>query len=122
MNKKLTELKAELLRNGSETMRKLLDDNLFTERAFENIISEMLKQYGKVVVEEIDREKLAELEHEQWVKWSQQVAKTEVISKERLARWSKLWRPYAVLTEAEKDQDREYADKVIQSLKSQLDK
>ena len=61
-NKKLTELKAELLRNGSETMRKLLDDNLFTERAFENIISEMLKQYGKAVVKDATEKLIAYLE------------------------------------------------------------
>lgn len=59
------------------------------------------------------RESLAGLEHEQWIAWSRDIAATEKITPARLARWSKLWRPYAELTEAEKDQDREWADKAL---------
>ena len=59
------------------------------------------------------REQLAELEHEQWIAWSKDIADTENITPARLARWQTLWRPYNELTEAEKDQDREWADKAI---------
>jgi hypothetical protein len=59
------------------------------------------------------RELLAELEHEQWIAWSKNIAESESINFERLERWKKLWRLYSELTEAEKDQDREWADKVI---------
>lgn len=59
------------------------------------------------------REKLAELEHEQWIAWSKNVAETENITPARRARWKVLWRPYSELTEAEKDQDREWADKIL---------
>ena len=64
------------------------------------------------------RESLAEIEHEQWIAWSKNIAETESITSERLARWKELWRPYAELTEAEKDQDREWADRVLQALKT----
>ncbi len=56
-------------------------------------------------------EQLAALEHDQWVAWSQQIAKTEKISPERLARWESLWIPYAQLTEEQKDSDRDWARK-----------
>jgi len=64
------------------------------------------------------REQLAELEHEQWVKWSQNLNNIEKLSPERIERWQKLWIPYSKLTEAEKDQDREWADKVLNLLHS----
>lgn len=59
------------------------------------------------------RERLAALEHDQWVAWSQEIAATETITPARLARWKTLWFPYETLTETQKDQDREWADKVI---------
>ena len=59
------------------------------------------------------REWLAALEHEQWVAWSQEIAKTEVITPARLAHWEVLWGPYDTLTESQKDQDREWADRVL---------
>ena len=57
------------------------------------------------------REVFAEIEHEQWIAWSKNIAETENITPARLERWQKLWRPYSELTEAEKDQDREWGDK-----------
>jgi len=66
----------------------------------------------------LDSEKLAELEHKQWVEWSKEIARTENISEERCRRWKKLWIEYKFLTEKEKEQDREYARKVIGYIKS----
>lgn len=57
-------------------------------------------------------EVLAALEHEQWMAWSKDIAKTEVISKERLARWRRLWVPYSELTEEDKELDRQWARRV----------
>jgi hypothetical protein len=59
------------------------------------------------------REKLAELEHDQWIAWSKNIAETETLNPERLKRWMELWRPYSELTEAEKDKDREWADAAL---------
>lgn len=58
-------------------------------------------------------EKLADLEHEQWIAWSKDIADTETINETRRQRWSELWVPYSQLTEAQKDQDREWACKVL---------
>lgn len=58
------------------------------------------------------REKIAELEHDQWIAWSKNIAETEQITPARRERWEKLWLPYDTLTEEQKDQDREWADKV----------
>lgn len=58
-------------------------------------------------------EKLAELEHEQWMAWSKAVDATESISNERMERWVKLWIPYAELSEKDKEYDRAWARKVL---------
>jgi len=58
-------------------------------------------------------EKLAELEHNQWVEWSKEIAKTEKISQDRLARWISLWKPYINLNQDVKEQDRKYARKIL---------
>lgn len=63
------------------------------------------------------REALAELEHDQWIAWSKDIAATETITPARLERWKVLWGAYSELTEAQKDQDREWADKVLSIIK-----
>ena len=59
-------------------------------------------------------EKLADLEHEQWMKWSDDISKKEKLTEERYWRWRRLWVPYEELTEEQKDQDRVWARKVLQ--------
>jgi hypothetical protein len=58
-------------------------------------------------------ERVAEVEHEQWMAWSKSVA--DEVSPERRARWSKLWVPYGELSEEEKEKDREWARKALQA-------
>lgn len=58
-------------------------------------------------------EALAELEHEQWVEWSKDIAKKESISSERLKRWESCWKPYAELSEEMKELDRIWARKAL---------
>jgi hypothetical protein len=62
---------------------------------------------------ELLREQLSALAHEQWIAWSQNIAETEAITPERLERWKELWKPYDFLTEAQKDQNREWPDRAI---------
>ena len=66
-------------------------------------------------------EKLAELEHEQWIYWSKNIAETEQIASNRLERWKNLWCPYSELTEEQKEQDREWARKVLQIVNESQD-
>jgi hypothetical protein len=49
------------------------------------------------------RERLAELEHEQWIMWSQNIAKTEQITPARRERWTALWRPREATVECPHD-------------------
>lgn len=59
-------------------------------------------------------EKLAEVEHNQWVEWSKALVQSEKrLSMNRIERWKKLWRPYSELTEDEKEQDRKYARQAL---------
>jgi len=62
-------------------------------------------------------EQLAKLEHEQWMKWSQEVATSLDLSRyqnmERLQRWKKFWVPYSDLQEEAKEFDREWVRKVL---------
>ena len=59
-------------------------------------------------------ERLAELEHDQWMAWSQSVA-TEV-SPNRRRRWQEFWVPYQDLPDEVKEQDRVWARKVLETL------
>lgn len=65
-------------------------------------------------------EKLAEIEHQQWVEWSQQLARTEKVSVNRIARWKTLWIPYAELSEENKALDRVWAMKVLRLIQPHL--
>lgn len=56
-------------------------------------------------------EKLAEIEHEQWIEWSKAVAPE--VSESRRKRWEKLWCPYSGLSEDMKEADRKYARKIL---------
>lgn len=85
-------------------------------------------------------EKLAALEHEQWIGWSKSIAKDmeelldianiasiynyltaeqeRLIIKqdERLERWKTLWVPYEELSEDLKNEDRYFARKILKTL------
>lgn len=63
-------------------------------------------------------DKLAEIEHEQWVQWANAV-KGEV-SLERAKRWEGYMVPYSELSEKAKDMDRLWATKVIACLITDL--
>jgi len=63
-------------------------------------------------------EKLAELEHEQWMSWSKNLAQKEKLSGDCMTRWEKLWTPYSNLTEKQKEQDREWARKTLRLFNS----
>jgi hypothetical protein len=63
-------------------------------------------------------ERLAALEHDQWVEWSKKIAASETLSPERLARWTHLWCPYADLPEEVKEYDRVLARKVLGIIKA----
>lgn len=56
-------------------------------------------------------ERLARLEHEQWMEWSQAVA--DEVSPERRERWRRYWVPYEELPEEIKELDRQWARKVL---------
>jgi hypothetical protein len=58
-------------------------------------------------------ERVAEVEHEQWVTWSKSVAPE--VSPERRARWQKYWVPYKDLPDDVKEQDRVWARKALQA-------
>ena len=62
-------------------------------------------------------EKLAELEHDQWMSWAKSIMQSENISQSRCDRWNSLMIPYADLSEEMKEHDRVWARKVLCLLK-----
>ena len=66
----------------------------------------------------LDLEELAKIEHEQWVEWSKELAMNESLSKDRVKRWRQFWIPYEKLPERAKEDDRKWARKVAQRIKS----
>jgi len=67
------------------------------------------------MIEEELLEQLAEVEHEQWMAWSQSVAAE--VSAERRQRWQACWVPYEDLPEEVKELDRQWARKVLEVLR-----
>ena len=67
-------------------------------------------------------ESLAELEHEQWMKWADTIMQIEKISDARFARWASCMIPYADLTEEMKEFDREWARKALAILRKAQEK
>ena len=59
---------------------------------------------------------LADLEHQQWMAWSKNIVNSEKISEDRMDRWAGLWKPYNKLTVEQKEQDREWAEKIISEM------
>jgi hypothetical protein len=60
---------------------------------------------------------LAHMEHEQWMAWSRSLASSgEKLSDSRLQRWKKLWKPYSKLTPEQKEQDRVWAQEIIDQM------
>ena len=59
-------------------------------------------------------EKLADIEHKQWKKWSKSLVQKKQVPIERELRWKKLWIPCSALSEESKEQDRVWARKVLQ--------
>ncbi len=61
-------------------------------------------------------EKLANLEHKQWAHWTNYMLKN--FTKENIKRWKKqIKQPYSKLSEKEKESDRKWARRVLQTLK-----
>ena len=58
-------------------------------------------------------ERVAEVEHAQWMAWSKAVA--HEVSPERRARWERYWVPYKDLPEEVKELDRAWARRAIEA-------
>ena len=61
-------------------------------------------------------EKLAELEHVQWERWASTLMEQERLSDHTRDIWVQHMIPYEELTESDKENDRDWAKKVIQIL------
>jgi hypothetical protein len=60
-------------------------------------------------------ERLARVEHEQWMAWSQSVANE--VSPERRRHWRDCWVPYDQLPEERKELDRAWARRALAALR-----
>ncbi len=56
-------------------------------------------------------ERLARVEHQQWMEWSQAVA--DEVSPQRRERWQRYWVPYEDLPEEIKELDRQWARRAL---------
>lgn len=77
------------------------------------IIASKYKNKDKDIIE-----KLASLEHDQWMEWAKNILKEEKISKKRKDRWEKeCFKPYEDLSEEMKEFDRKWARKALKIVK-----
>jgi hypothetical protein len=116
----------------NETKRNMMlaeDRGELDTQTFENAVREIdvrIKKHTDSLLnlkKDIDptTEKIAEILHNIWIEWSRVVASAETISESRLNRWMSMWVPYGNLTEAHKEQDRVYAERVV-NLDTKIDK
>lgn len=67
-------------------------------------------------------ERLADIEHRQWMQWAKTLLETEPgLSEKRRKRWTELMRPYEELPEEWKESDREWARHVLRECRLELD-
>ena len=114
MNLKLIESFVELIELGAFANKEDIVKGL-------NSAIKVTKEQAELTDEEII-ESLAELEHEQWMKWADTIMQTEKISDARFARWASCMIPYADLTEEMKEFDREWARKALAILRKAQEK
>ena len=62
-------------------------------------------------------EAAAEQEHEQWIRWSKDIAETG-LTESRLGRWRSLWIPYGDLNETMKNADRKEARLLLAAIRA----
>lgn len=91
-----------------------------TENTNPNIMNRFIKKSSLPETREEFIEELSKLEHDQWMKWTKDIAKSEDISEERLERWKKEWVPYEKLPEDVKEFDREYTEPVMDLIDNAL--
>lgn len=66
-------------------------------------------------------DKLAAIEHRQWIQWAKTILDSEQISTQRKTRWSSLMVPYEELSEEWKEYDREWARHMLREIHLHLD-
>jgi len=106
------------------------DDALFdrsgnnVSQQVENVLIELLSKAVAQALDEvrINREKLAELEHKQWLSWTNYLVTNYILPPEIVKKWGKTWKPYKELSEGQKDKDRIWADKVLNELNQKIKK
>jgi len=84
------------------------NDSLDDLWAWGNAVAELIRKRQAVLLE-----RLAELEHEQWMAWARTLMETEQLSEERRKRWQQYMVPYAELPEDVKEHDRVWARKAV---------
>ena len=98
------------------------NDNLKSGLYHANEQIKYLESHPAELTDEEIIESLAELEHEQWMKWADTIMQTEKISDVRFARWASCMISYAELTEEMKEFDREWARKALAILRKASEK
>lgn len=63
-------------------------------------------------------EKLASLEHDQWMRWAKDILRDENISSATRERWESSFIPYGELSDDLKELDREFARKTLKLLEN----
>ena len=109
-------IKAEVIPLYTHPVKEHFEDEPQAEE-----LHEIMQSNVELTDEEII-ESLAELEHEQWMKWADTIMQTEKISDVRFARWASCMIPYAELTEEMKEFDREWARKALAILRKAQEK
>lgn len=118
-NEKMRLIKAQREMNAleMEEKRKLLDEIEEKRRLEAKTLRSTAKDVANMPELRGIIDRLAEIEHDQWMEWSRELVKYESVSEPRRRRWKKLWIPYERLAESEKDKDRKWAYIVLKAIR-----
>lgn len=100
-------------------------DNITSVHDTLYICNECSEQYNPEMIYgdkmSLVRERLAAIEHKQWMDWAETLMEEENLSDERVERWEQYMVPYDELDEETKEYDREYADDVLEVFMKNFD-
>lgn len=116
------------LQKVKEALEQMLDDLSHGSMEFPNSgVCEATWNQAKQALAELEEfmerleseelvESLASIEHEQWIRWSSEIAYREEICDDTLDRWRDYWVPYSDLPEKSKEHDRVWARKALAAI------
>jgi len=111
---------AEQIDRNTQSVKKYLNQLTNLPNVEKKLVDDKWYYYRIDGEKNVLLEELADLEHRQWMHWSQYVAKEHDIPEELEEKWDENWKPYSELSEEMKEKDRKWARKALEIVKKEI--